>query len=43
MLKAQKMKEHRLKTYSGHHILIYHSTQNTPRDYVGRPTCFDVF
>ena len=34
-LKAQKMNEHRLKTYSGHHILSNHSTQNTPRAYVG--------
>ena len=28
-----------MKTYSGHHILSYHSTQNTPRAYVGKPTC----
>ena len=31
-----------MKTYSGHHILKYHSIQNTPRAYVGRPTCFTV-
>ena len=41
-LKAQKMNEHKLKTYSGHHILSYHSTQNTPRAYVGKPTCLFV-
>ena len=41
-LKAQKMNEHRLKTYSGHYILSYHSTQNTPRAYVGKPTCFQT-
>ena len=34
------MNQHRLKTYSGHHILSYHNTQNTPRAYVGKPTCF---
>ena len=34
--------EHRLKKYSGYHILSYHSTQNTPRAYLGRPTCFLV-
>ena len=38
-LKAQKIIEHRLKTYSGHQILSYHSTQNTPRACVGKPTC----
>ena len=36
--KPKKWK-HRLKTYSRHHILSYHSTPNTPRAYVGRPTC----
>ena len=41
-LKAQKMNEHSLKPYSGNHILSYHSTRNTPRAYVGRPTCFQV-
>ena len=34
------MNEHKLKAYSGHHILSYHSAQNTPRAYVGKPTCF---
>ena len=38
-LKAQKVNDHSLKIYSGHHILSYHSTQNTPRAYVGKPTC----
>ena len=38
-LKAQNMIEPRLKTYSDHHKLSYPSTQNTPRAYVGRPTC----
>ena len=37
------MNEHRLKTYSGHHILSYHSTQSTPRAYVGKPTCLIIF
>ena len=32
-----------MKTYSGQHILSYHSTQNTPRAYVGKPTCFYLF
>ena len=36
------MNEHRLKTYSSHHILSYHSTQNTPRAYVGKPTCLGI-
>ena len=33
------MNEHIFKTYSGHYISSYHSTQNTPRAYVGKPTC----
>ena len=39
-LKAKKNEEYRLKTYSGHHTLSQHSTQNTPRAYVGKLTCF---
>ena len=38
--KPKKIEGQRLKTYSGHHILSHHSTQNTPRAYVGKPTCF---
>ena len=41
-LKAQKMNDHRFKTYSGHHILSYHSAQNTLRAYVGKPTCWII-
>ena len=41
--KPKKMNGHRLKTYSGHHILRYHSTQNSPPAHVGKPTCLTLF
>ena len=32
----------KLKAYCSHHTLSQHSKYNTPRAYVGKPTCFDT-